>query len=305
MSGLLSGSPGRIAGPLSPPARTASRESRRRPDICFFGPWHDRQFSARTGRTCFSKNSVCSAVGGRSVRLPSPVTPSAAPSPHRTIAASSRRTMPPCPRVRPRPTPSPYPLPPGGEGRVRGSNCRSPIMARRTHVCQAGRWKGTESVFRVRDPWLTPHRACPGGVEASAQEGLVSPSPPPPGLPRWSGGFCTRTVGPLLFRPHRACPGGAGACASALGERRTTPLVHKPRSTGASPVGTTDGASQVLVHKPPLHRGKPGGGGGGHRAVEKGRVRLQQTTQEETRLNADPGHRGVDGNAPRKTDGVV
>ncbi len=150
-----------------------------------------------------------------------------------------------------------------------------------------------------------PHRACPGGVEASAQEGLVSPSPPPPGLPRWSGGFCTRTVGPLLFRPHRACPGGAGACASALGERRTTPLVHKPRSTGASPVGTTDGASQVLVHKPPLHRGKPGGGGGGHRAVEKGRVRLQQTTQEETRLNADPGHRGVDGNAPRKTDGVV
>ncbi len=80
---------------------------------------------------------------------------------------------------------------------------------------------------------------------------------------------------------------------------------HKPRSTGASPVGTTDGASQVLVHKPPLHRGKPGGGGGGHRAVEKGRVRLQQTTQEETRLNADPGHRGVDGNAPRKTDGVV
>jgi len=33
-----------------------------------------------------------------------------------------------------------------------------------------------------------------------------------------------------------------------------------PRSTGGSPVGATDGASDPLVQKPMLHRDEPGGG---------------------------------------------
>ncbi len=104
----------------------------------------------------------------------------------------------------------------------------------------------------------------------------------PPGLPRWSGGFCTRRAGPSfptptglapvesrlvhkkggppLLRPHRACPGGAQASAPAGGSVLPPRGGTSPRSTGASPVGASDRASHALVHKPPLHRGKPGGG---------------------------------------------
>src|SRR5690348_688852 len=61
MRGLLSGSPGLTTGPLSPPRRSASRESRRSPPLCFFGPWQPTHCSTNTGRTRFSNNSASDA----------------------------------------------------------------------------------------------------------------------------------------------------------------------------------------------------------------------------------------------------
>ncbi len=56
---------------------------------------------------------------------------------------------------------------------------------------------------------------------------------PPPGSPRWSEDFCTSRAGPPFFAPTGLAPV----------ERR---LEHEEVAP--------------LVHKPPLHRGKPGGG---------------------------------------------
>src|SRR5206468_1307006 len=65
--------------------------------------------------------------------------------------------------------------------------------------------------------------------------GLSDPIPPPPGLSRWNAGFCTTETLRSKHRPRRACLGGARA--SAL------------RSENEQSI------------KPPLHRGKLGGGG--------------------------------------------
>jgi hypothetical protein len=40
----------------------AANESRRSWPICWAGPWQVKQWSASTGRTCFSKNSAASAL---------------------------------------------------------------------------------------------------------------------------------------------------------------------------------------------------------------------------------------------------
>src|SRR5438128_11813389 len=56
MSKLLSGSPGAIAGPLSPPLSKAARESTRRPWLTFLSPWHLKHLPRRTGRIFSSKN---------------------------------------------------------------------------------------------------------------------------------------------------------------------------------------------------------------------------------------------------------
>ena len=39
---------------------TPSRESSRRPDCCFLGPWHENNARSRIGRIRASKNSACS-----------------------------------------------------------------------------------------------------------------------------------------------------------------------------------------------------------------------------------------------------
>ena len=41
MSRLFAGSPGTNTGPLSAPAFNPAAVSRRRPALCFFGPWHE------------------------------------------------------------------------------------------------------------------------------------------------------------------------------------------------------------------------------------------------------------------------
>ena len=41
ISRLAAGLPGTTTGPTSPPFRMNSRESSRRPDFCFFGPWQE------------------------------------------------------------------------------------------------------------------------------------------------------------------------------------------------------------------------------------------------------------------------
>src|SRR5262249_51227920 len=92
-----------------------------------------------------------------------------------------------------------------------------------------------------------PHRARSGGTQASAQAAVAAPSPPPPGSPRWSVGFCTRKVEPPFFaptelvsverrllhkqqsqrlhRPHRARPGGAQASCHCTAPRSYSPKV--------------------------------------------------------------------------------
>ena len=66
ISRLSSGLPGTPPGPLSPPLSTASRLSSRKPDDCFFGPWHLTHCSSRIGRTRDSKNSIASGGNDRS-----------------------------------------------------------------------------------------------------------------------------------------------------------------------------------------------------------------------------------------------
>src|SRR6266508_3589617 len=93
-----------------------------------------------------------------------------------------------------------------------------------------------------------PHRACPGGAGVCAPERGLPRRLPPPGWPRWSGGLRLRVGG----APHR--PAGAQASAppgpARWGRRR-----------GGLPGGGKEGEAALLVQKPPLHRGKPGGGG--------------------------------------------
>src|SRR5262249_34674953 len=91
-------------------------------------------------------------------------------------------------------------------------------------------------VHNKREPPVArPHRARPGGAEASAPVRHLhhadAQAPAPPGRARWGAG----KGGVLPF------------------------LCRNPRSTGASPAGTTDGAKHFLVRKPSLHCGKPGG----------------------------------------------
>src|SRR5262245_28763867 len=62
MRRLLSGSPGTIAGPLSPPLSSAARESSRRPLFAFLGPWHLTQCSMKMGRTLASKKASLGAT---------------------------------------------------------------------------------------------------------------------------------------------------------------------------------------------------------------------------------------------------
>src|SRR5262245_35112180 len=64
---LASGFFGTIAGPLSPPLSMAARLSSRRLNSCFFGPWHSKQRSARTGRIRFSTKSISAGVWARAI----------------------------------------------------------------------------------------------------------------------------------------------------------------------------------------------------------------------------------------------
>src|SRR4029079_11131182 len=66
MRRLSSGWPGLIAGPVSPPLITASRESTRKPLNCLAGQWHFWQLSTSSGRIVDSKKRSCSADGGDS-----------------------------------------------------------------------------------------------------------------------------------------------------------------------------------------------------------------------------------------------
>src|SRR5262249_57145320 len=79
VKGPASGAAGFRAAPLSPPRSSAARESRRRPAICFLGPWQEWQWSARIGRTRRSKSSAPSgetAAGSAArARPPSKVHP--------------------------------------------------------------------------------------------------------------------------------------------------------------------------------------------------------------------------------------
>src|SRR6266540_1695968 len=143
-----------------------------------------------------------------------------------------------------------------------------------------------------------PHRACPGGAWVSAQErrrplfsaptglapvergflhkrGLARPHAPtglapverrllhkkelaeclaPTGLAPVERRLLLQRSGFLVFKPplHRRARWGRLAVQALL--------CRNPRSTGASPVGAADEASHALVHKPTLHRDKPGGG---------------------------------------------
>src|SRR5688572_29712514 len=59
---LSFGLPGTIAGPVSPPAIIAARESARKPPLgsLVLLLWHSEQRFTRIGRTSFSKNSISS-----------------------------------------------------------------------------------------------------------------------------------------------------------------------------------------------------------------------------------------------------
>ena len=59
---LLSGSPGTMAGPVSPPRSNPSRESTRRPAIAD-SPWHAKQLAASSGRILVSNSVVSCATG--------------------------------------------------------------------------------------------------------------------------------------------------------------------------------------------------------------------------------------------------
>src|SRR6266498_2263191 len=88
----------------------------------------------------------------------------------------------------------------------------------------------------------------------------------------------------MAHRPHRACLGGAWVFAPegkrgalpaptelvsverGLGDQKRTGgeqprWCRSLRSTGASPVGERSWEQPLLVQKPALHRGEPGGGG--------------------------------------------
>src|SRR5205823_688657 len=72
--------------------------------------------------------------------------------------------------------------------------------------------------------------------------------------------FCTRGEPQRASRPHRACLGGAKAWGQ---ERDGEPpcWYRSPRPTELISVGAKRGGrTDALVQKPPLHRGKPGGG---------------------------------------------
>src|SRR6266536_5293277 len=103
-----------------------------------------------------------------------------------------------------------------------------------------------------------PHRACLGGAEVSAPEGERGAFPAPTELVSVERGLGDkkRTGG----EPPRWC--------------------RSLRSTGASPVGARRGEQPLLVQKPLLHRGEPGGGGtrrpllaGAEACAPPGRVR--------------------------------
>src|SRR5579862_5272086 len=59
---LESGSPARMAGPVSPPRSSPARESSRRPAFTLSGPWQGMQLATRTGRIFFSKTSASSGT---------------------------------------------------------------------------------------------------------------------------------------------------------------------------------------------------------------------------------------------------
>src|SRR6266542_2842704 len=83
--------------------------------------------------------------------------------------------------------------------------------------------------------------------------------PPPPGLPRWSEGFCTRgETAPTLFlstspRSTETSSVGAG--------RSTQPLLAEASAPPRQARWGRDAEPSRCLQKPPLHRDKLGGGG--------------------------------------------
>src|SRR6266542_1434683 len=92
-----------------------------------------------------------------------------------------------------------------------------------------------------------------------ATERVVLPSNPdgvrpPPGLPRWSVGFCTREA--ALVRPP---PPGLPRWSEGFCTRGAAPAYPSPPPPGQARWGV-EARKPSLVQKPTLHRGKPGGG---------------------------------------------
>ena len=103
---------------------------------------------------------------------------------------------------------------------------------------------------------LRADAGCAGRWE-EARSGRAEASPP--GLPRWSGGFCTRSAGSPSLPPPGSSRWSVGFCTSEC-LRGQTPPTGLPRSGGLGTRGVLR-RSSALVQKPPLHRAKPGEGG--------------------------------------------
>jgi len=77
--------------------------------------------------------------------------------------------------------------------------------------------------------------------------------PAPPELPRWSVGLCTSA-----WLARSTVPTGLAPVEQGFVHKKGMPVLLRPHR--ACPVGTEKGKAALLVQKPALHRGEPGGG---------------------------------------------